>query len=193
MNIVDKKQEILNRRQFFQKAMERTLPIIGFVSLGSGLLSCGDSLELSGGSSDSNGSGGSGNSGGSGKVPSDATGSIDGVEYVDMGLSVLWARCNIGAKTPTTAGKKYSPFVFEDGLNYDNYLRQLYLTFNVNLSSQRTESVSGSKFDRITHELGPKWCSPNLEHVQELYDNCEVKYFDLYKLQSMSLKSIGID
>lgn len=183
---MDKKQEILNRRQFFQKAVERTLPIIGFVSLGSMLQSCGDNLELSDSLSNSNGDAGSGNSGASGtsgnsKIPSDASGSVAGIEYVDLGLSVLWARCNIGAKTPTSAGKKYSPFVFEDGLNYDNYLRQLYLTFSVNLGSKRTESVSGSKFDRVTHQLGSKWCSPNLEHVQELYDNCEVKFYDLYK------------
>ena len=40
-----------------------------------------------------------------------ATGTIDGHEYVDLGLSVSWATCNIGASNPYENGDYY-PFYY---------------------------------------------------------------------------------
>lgn len=59
---MNKQDELLSRREFFQKAVEKTLPIIGFVALGNLLQACGDNLDLSS-SLSSIGSGGSGGSG----------------------------------------------------------------------------------------------------------------------------------
>ena len=39
---------------------------------------------------------------------SPASGTIDGYEYVDLGLSVLWATCNIGADKPEDYGDYYA-------------------------------------------------------------------------------------
>ena len=59
------KEEILSRREFFQKAVQKTLPIMGVLMFGQILNSCGDNLELSKAlNSESQGSGGSGNGGG---------------------------------------------------------------------------------------------------------------------------------
>ena len=38
----------------------------------------------------------------------DATGYADGYGYVDLGLSVPWATCNVGAKEPMQIGNHYS-------------------------------------------------------------------------------------
>ena len=37
-----------------------------------------------------------------------ATGSINGHEYVDLGLSVKWATCNVGASSPSDYGDYYA-------------------------------------------------------------------------------------
>ena len=41
------KDEIISRREFFQKAVQKTLPIMGVLMFGQILSSCGDNLELS--------------------------------------------------------------------------------------------------------------------------------------------------
>lgn len=41
----------------------------------------------------------------------EATGTVDGHEYVDLGLSVSWATCNIGAGSPYENGNYY-PFYY---------------------------------------------------------------------------------
>lgn len=177
---MDKNQELINRRQFFQKAIEKTLPIIGFVALGNLLQACGDQLQLSNSLSNSTGSGNTGVSGNTGSkvIPSDASGSIGGVEYVDLGLSVLWARCNIGAKKPEGPSERYSPFVTEDGLNYDNYVMRLCSYFKRNINKEDI-SVSGSIFDKATQLLGNNWCSPTKEQLVELKDNCTIDYYNV--------------
>ena len=40
--------------------------------------------------------------------PSDATGKINGYEYVDLGLSVKWATCNVGAASPSDVGDYFA-------------------------------------------------------------------------------------
>lgn len=200
---MNKQDELLSRREFFQKAVEKTLPIIGFLALGNFLQACGDNLQLSGSlANNGGGTGGTGNSGGSGnaKIPSDASGSIGGVEYVDLGLSVLWARCNIGASSPDEPCDEYSPFVPDDWNSRENYIRSLCLYYNTTMEINKKINVPGSKFDRVTEMLGKNWCSPTQEQVRELFDNCTIEFFNKdtgetadaeYGTREWNLKTVG--
>ena len=91
------------------------------------------------------------------------TGSINGYEYVNLGLSVKWATKNVGAKYSYSYGQFY--------MWGDIEVRTEFLdsgTWNVSLSD-----ISGnSKYDAARYEWGSTWRMPTLEEIQELVDDC---------------------
>ena len=80
-----------------------------------------------------------------------ATGTIDGHEYVDLGLSVSWATCNIGASNP-----------YENGDYYPFYYWGTQSVKNV------PYDICGTVWDRATHLWGKKWRMPSYSEIQEL-------------------------
>lgn len=80
-----------------------------------------------------------------------ATGTIDGHEYVDLGLSVSWATCNIGAGTPYENGNYY-PFY------YTGTQSALYAPYD----------ICGTAWDWATHLWGKKWRMPSYSELLEL-------------------------
>lgn len=73
------------------------LLLVGGISL----TSCGGDEEIDNGIENNDGNGNSGTG------SSDLTGSINGHDYVDLGLSVKWATCNIGSSKPEDVGGFY--------------------------------------------------------------------------------------
>lgn len=93
------------------------------------------------------------------------SGEVGGYEWVDMGGSVKWATCNLGAETPTQDGDFY-----------------MWGSTSVEESCNETRSntyrkdfpvISGTpEYDAAAAQMGNGWRMPTLEEVQELIDNC---------------------
>ena len=109
---------------------------------------------------------------------STATGEVDSYEYVDLGLSVKWARVNIGASSPEEFGDYYA---WGETETKDEYTEDNSVTYG----NDNIEDFSGSKkYDAATANWGISWRMPTQAEFQELIDNCEtieyLKYNDVY-------------
>ena len=102
------------------------------------------------------------------------------VEAVDLGLSVKWANCNIGASTPEDAGacyawgeteekEEYTPFT------YKYYLGDLNEDGNYNNSEEYENighDISGTIYDVVRTKWGGTWRMPTKEELEELCLKC---------------------
>ena len=101
------------------------------------------------------------------------TGTINGHEYVDLGLpsGTKWATCNVGASTPVEAGDYFSWGEIESSKNRQGGS----LTSNTRLYGKNVDEndVKGvAKFDVATSMWGDDWRMPTNTEFQELIDNC---------------------
>lgn len=92
---------------------------------------------------------------------------VNGHEAVDLGLSVKWASCNVGADSPEEGGNYYS---WAETMTKDDY--------GANVTAYKeggkiaAGDISGSKYDAATKEWGEKWRMPNVEEAEELVKKC---------------------
>ena len=82
------------------------------------------------------------------------TGSINGHEYVDLGLSVLWATCNIGSANPKGNGT-YFGFGDITGGNYWNW------SLGDKMDELGANSICGTKYDAARQQWGGRWKMPS--------------------------------
>ena len=89
----------------------------------------------------------------------------DHVDAVDLGLSVKWASCNVGAREPEYEGGFYSWGETEEKRNYSiGY----YLYYNKDIG----DNICGSEYD-VAHVLwGDGWRMPTEEEFEELINSC---------------------
>lgn len=119
-------------------------------------------------------------------TPSKAQTDLNGHEYVDLGLSVKWATCNIGAEKPYESGTYYAwgetetKTVYGDG-NYalldciimldgddDSWTDVYYDRYD-----QKDGKVNLEPDDDVAHvKWGGSWRMPTKDECQELIDNC---------------------
>ena len=93
------------------------------------------------------------------------TGSLNGHEWVDLGLSVKWATCNVGAKTAEEYGNYYA---WGETKPKDNYSSDNSVTFNQSISD-----FSGNpQYDAATANWGEGWKMPTLAQMEELSSRC---------------------
>ena len=110
-----------------------------------------------------------------------ATGSENGYEYVDLGLSVKWATCNVGATKPEEFGFE---FVWGETQPYFGYFWNTYKwcrgSFNT-LTKYNTNSSYGTVDNKTTLELsddaaranwGGSWRMPTDAELTELREQC---------------------
>lgn len=119
----------------------------------------------------------------------EATGVISGHDYVDLGLSVLWATCNIGANSPEQVGNYYAWGETETKAAYNN------------MSYRWIEDDSLTKYDRDSKNLlekaddvanvkwGEGWKIPSVFDYKELMEKCKwewksIKGIDGYLITS---------
>ena len=93
------------------------------------------------------------------------SGTINGHDYVDLGLSVKWATCNVGASQPHGYGTCYawgetsakSVYTSDNSRTYDKYM----------------SDISGnSNYDAARANWGGSWRMPTKAEMEELEDNC---------------------
>ena len=94
------------------------------------------------------------------------TGTLNGHEWVDLGLSVLWATCNVGASSPSDYGNYYA---WGETKTKSSYTEENSKTYNVDLPD-----ISGDpKYDAATANWGEGWRMPTKEELEELVDKCD--------------------
>lgn len=110
---------------------------------------------------------------------------VDTHEYVDLGLSVMWATCNLGAESPEGNG---SYFAWGEKEAKTSYTWTNYSLCNGNDASLKkycTSSTLGtcdnktvleSADDAATALWGRNWRMPTSEEMAELHDNCSWEY-----------------
>ncbi len=107
--------------------------------------------------------------------PEGGDGRHEGHEYVDLGLSVKWATCNVGANSPEEYGNYYAcgETTTKDTYGYDNcstcglstseLQSQGYIDNNGNLTAQ---------YDAATANWGGDWRMPTFDELNELRTQC---------------------
>lgn len=85
-------------------------------------------------------------------------------EFVDLGLSVYWATCNVGADSPIGYGDY---FAWGETSPKQNYTMVTY-TFEENM-----DNISGTRYDAARVNWGGGWRMPTKDEMQELLDKCK--------------------
>lgn len=114
-----------------------------------------------------------------------------GHEYVDLGLSVRWATCNLGASSPEKSGDYYAwgETELKDSCTVWNY--RWCEGFYWNEKFTKYGAVDGKMVleasdDAARATWGGKWRTPTLEEFEELRSKCSWKWADNYKGSGVS-------
>ena len=103
----------------------------------------------------------------------------NGHAYVDLGLSVKWATCNVGADSPEEYGDYFAWGETKPKLSYteENYT---YTDSPETLSSIR---------DAASVNMGGSWRMPTLKEQKELIDKCTWTWTTLNGVEGYEVKS----
>ena len=102
------------------------------------------------------------------------------VEAADLGLSVKWANCNIGASTPEAAGAYYAWGETEEKEAYTPFTYKYYLGdlnedgnyYNSEEYKNIGNDISGTAYDVVRAKWGGSWRMPTQEELEELCLKC---------------------
>jgi len=99
-------------------------------------------------------------------------GVLNGCEWVDLGLSVKWATCNIGALKPEENGYYVAWGEISEKASY---------TENNSISYRKLwKDIAGnSLLDIANHMLGPQWRIPTGNECDELVKYCSWEKFSI--------------
>ena len=100
---------------------------------------------------------------------SDPSGTINGHDYVDLGLSVKWATCNIGASSPSDYGNYYA---WGETTTKSEYTEDNSKTYGKNIGD-----ISGNAdYDAARANWGGTWRMPTKAEFEELINKCTWKW-----------------
>lgn len=125
--------------------------------------------------------------------------------YVDLGLSVLWATHNVGGKLPTDIGGYYAwgetstKGSYTTGNSTTN-AKSLATLASAGIITTSATETSGtyiglpkgyltSNYDAATKNMGSPWRMPRRFEFKELVDNCDLIYTTLNGVSGMLFKS----
>lgn len=139
----------------------------------------------------------------------DTLGIRNGHEYVDLGLSVKWATCNVGANASTDRGKYFAWGETKPKANYDwstyewmedgqsswRYINKY--TFNDYMTSalwydRNKKFVGDGKYtfdicdDAVSETWGAEWRMPTFAELSELKDKCAWRWTSNYNSSGIS-------
>ena len=98
-----------------------------------------------------------------------ATGSIRGHDYVDLGLSVKWATCNVGATSPSG----YSDyFAWGETSPKSEYTEGNSVTYKKNMG----DIAGDSRYDAARANWGGSWRMPTKAEIEELVNKCKTRW-----------------
>ena len=94
------------------------------------------------------------------------TGTHEGHEWVDLGLSVKWATCNVGADSPEDKGDYYAWG--------ETATKITYTESNCSTCKENIGDISGNpQYDAAAANWGGDWRMPTEDEFQELIDECD--------------------
>lgn len=102
---------------------------------------------------------------------SEANFKLDAHKAVDLGLSVKWASCNIGATVPEESGDF---FAWGEVASKSIYLETNYLIEYNNYWNTLDENISNTKFDVAKIQWGDNWRLPTIRELRELVNVCSL-------------------
>ncbi|MBE6177172.1 MAG: hypothetical protein E7149_01495 [Rikenellaceae bacterium] len=92
-------------------------------------------------------------------------GTINGHEWVDLGLSVKWATCNVGASSPSEYGNYYA---WGETRTKSTYTEKNSVTYKKSMGD-----IAGSyQYDAARANWGSSWRLPTKAECEELKNNC---------------------
>lgn len=103
--------------------------------------------------------------GASGRVIVPVRDEINGHKYVDLGLSVKWATCNLGASSPIDNGNYYA---WGEVVAKSEYLEANSVTYDKVMGD-----IGGdSRYDAARFNWGGSWRLPTKSECEELHTQC---------------------
>ena len=107
---------------------------------------------------------------------------------VDMGLSVQWGSCNIGANKPEEYGEYYT---YGGTRTKPAYSRDNYLPYDGNMLDEMTEDgkTLAIENDIANVVLGGKWRIPTAEEWDELIKCCDSRVVSVNGVKGIEMKS----
>lgn len=96
------------------------------------------------------------------------TGTLNGHDWVDLGLSVKWATCNVGASSPSDCGDYFAWGETERGRGFTQESSKLW---------RKPMTEEGFRNARATYDAAyvkwkGTWRLPTKKEMKELVDNC---------------------
>ncbi len=99
-------------------------------------------------------------------------GKINGHDYVDLGLSVKWVTCNVGASSPSDYGNYYA---WGETKTKSEYTSDNSVTYGKTMGS-----IAGNpQYDAATANWGGTWRMPTIEEIDELVNKCTWKRVEM--------------
>lgn len=122
-------------------------------------------------------------------------GETNGYQYVDLGLSVKWATCNVGATSPHETGNLYA---WGEVSPKEEYLstNYRYWTNARNITKYCTDSSFGTvdnlatltpEDDVVRMKMGGDWRMPTIKEINELCSLCTIKRDTLNNVPGISV------
>ncbi|WP_302612319.1 PEGA domain-containing protein [uncultured Muribaculum sp.] len=97
---------------------------------------------------------------------------VNGHKYVDLGLSVKWAACNVGASAPEESGNYYA---WGETATKAEYTQANSKTFGKNIGD-----ISGNpQYDAARANWGGTWRMPTTAEFDELRNKCKWEWTEL--------------
>lgn len=127
-------------------------------------------------------------------------GTINGHDYVDLGLSVKWATCNVGANQPEEYGGYYAWGEIAEKAEY-KWSTHKWCKGNFDtLTKYNDDPTVGETVDNLdVLELtddaahvnwGSPWRMPTAEEWQELFSNCSIVFTKLNGIDGVLFTSM---
>lgn len=94
---------------------------------------------------------------------------------VDLGLSVYWASCNVGATSPEEYGDY---FAWGETTTKSDYSSATSVTYGLSITELESRGIIGSDgnltaaYDAATANWGGSWRMPTLDEMKELLNKC---------------------
>jgi hypothetical protein len=99
----------------------------------------------------------------------ETSGMENGHEWVDLGLSVKWATCNVGAMQPEEYGGYFAWGEVDPKVKYD---WDSYKHHSTKYTSSDNKTILDPEDDAATVNWGGSWRMPTKEEFDELINNC---------------------
>lgn len=92
-------------------------------------------------------------------------------QVVDLGLSVYWSSCNLGAEKPEDYGDYYA---WGETKDKSRYTQASYTYYDSNTSQyiNIADNISGTEYDAASVNLSNDWRMPTYEELNELLMSC---------------------